>query len=97
MGVRTGSGGLASSAQADSALSNSDSGGVFSLRFAPDVEYTSGLTSTVASSTLFQPIMYDEQQRHQFSRPIYQKAESSWAAVQSRVSGQIYYHAKNLW
>ena len=48
MGVRTGSGGLASSAQADSALSNSDSGQGFSLRYA-DIEYMSGITSSVTS------------------------------------------------
>ena len=55
----TGSGGPASSAQAasaaagsaqaDSTQSTCDSDGVFSLRFAADVEYTDGITSTVAS------------------------------------------------
>ena len=48
MGVRTGSGGLASSAQADSALSNSDLGQGFSLRYA-DIEYMSSVTSSVDS------------------------------------------------
>ena len=55
----TGSGGPASSAQADSAAAGSAradsaqsiqvSDGVFSLRYAPDVEYTAGHISTVAS------------------------------------------------
>ena len=55
----TGSGGPASSAQADSASAGSvqagsaqiirDSGGVFSFRCAPDVEYTTGNTTTVDS------------------------------------------------
>ena len=55
----TGSVGPASSAQADTASAGSvqagsaqiirDSGGVFSCRFAPDVEYTTGNTTTVDS------------------------------------------------
>ena len=46
MGVRTGSGGLASSAQADSALIDSDLGQGFSLRYA-DMEYVSSVTTSV--------------------------------------------------
>ena len=55
----TGSGGPASSAQADIALAGSahpdsatsiiGAGGLFSLRSVSDVEYTAGRTSTVAS------------------------------------------------
>ena len=45
-------------------------------------------------SILFQTIMYNDKQRYQFSRPIYQKAEPRRATGQSRASGQIYYHAK---
>ena len=55
----TGSGGPASSAQADIALAGSEHpesatsiyglGGLFHLRSVPDVEYTAGRTSTVVS------------------------------------------------
>ena len=65
----TGSGGPASSAQAESASAGSvqagsaqiirDSGGVFSFRCAPDVEYTTGNTTTVdlrGASTVPRPM-----------------------------------------